>query len=81
MTEALVADAGGATSKMVDTGGFIQPLFMKPPAETKEVFESVPKFKFREDDLMLCTFAKTGKFRHCVDKKMNDCMTKLLSLI
>ena len=65
MTEALVADAGGATSKMIDVGGFIHPSFMKTPAEIKKVFESVPKFKFREDDLMLCTFAKTGNFCHC----------------
>lgn len=60
MTEVLVPDAGGATTKMVDVGGFIQPLFMKTPSETQKVFESVPTFKFRKDDLMLCTFAKTG---------------------
>jgi hypothetical protein len=67
MTEVLVPDAGGATTKMVDVGGFIQPLFMKTPTETQKVFESVPKFKFRKDDLMLCTFAKTG---NCQNKNV-----------
>ena len=66
MTEVYIPDAGGATIKMVDVGGFIQPIFFKTPSETQKVFESVPKYKFREDDLMLCTFAKTGKFRHCI---------------
>lgn len=60
MTEVFIKDAGGATIKMIDVGGFIHPSFMKTPSETQKVFENVPNFKFRADDLMLCTYAKTG---------------------
>lgn len=60
MTHVQIADVGGATMNMVDVGGFLQPVFMKTPEEIKKIFENVPKFKFRDDDLMLCTFPKTG---------------------
>ncbi|XP_053376363.1 sulfotransferase 1C4-like [Mercenaria mercenaria] len=60
MTEIKVPDAGGATMNMVDVGGFIQPIFLKPGTEIKDIFDNVPNYKFRDNDLMLCTFAKTG---------------------
>jgi hypothetical protein len=33
---------------------------MKPPEETKQIFEKVPEYKFKDGDLMLCTYPKTG---------------------
>jgi hypothetical protein len=62
MAEVRIPDAGGATMRMVDVGDFIVPIFLKTGPEISDIFHKVPNFKFRDDDLMLCTFAKTGKF-------------------
>ncbi|XP_053376566.1 uncharacterized protein LOC123535334 [Mercenaria mercenaria] len=55
-----IADLGGATINAVDAGAFITPYVMKPATETKRIFENVPNFMFRKDDVMLCTYPKTG---------------------
>ena len=62
MTEVKVCDAGGATVTMIDTGSIMLPSFFKQGHEIKQIFENVPTFNFREDDVMLCTFGKTGIF-------------------
>jgi len=61
MSEVTIQDDGGDTLHAIDVGGFIHPSFSKDPAHVKRIFESVPNFKCREDDVMLCTFPKTGK--------------------
>lgn len=56
----------------IDVGGFFTPFFMKKPEETKDIFEKIPDYKFRADDLMLCTYPKTGTFVNKInDKKYN----------
>jgi hypothetical protein len=60
MAKVKIPDAGGATLTMVDVGDFITPIFFKSAQEIKDIFDNVPNFKFRNDDLMLCTFSKTG---------------------
>ncbi|XP_060574601.1 sulfotransferase 1B1-like [Ruditapes philippinarum] len=60
MAKVKIPDAGGAALTMVDVGDFITPIFFKSAQEIKDIFDNVPNFKFRNDDLMLCTFSKTG---------------------
>ncbi|XP_060586559.1 sulfotransferase 1B1-like [Ruditapes philippinarum] len=54
-----VKDAGGSTIDMIDVGGFIASKF-KPPSGIEKLFDNTPNFKFRDDDVMLCTYPKTG---------------------
>ncbi|XP_060586560.1 sulfotransferase 1B1-like isoform X1 [Ruditapes philippinarum] len=60
MTSVLINDLGNASMRGIDVGGFVTPDFMKPPEETKQIFEKVPEYKFKDGDLMLCTYPKTG---------------------
>ncbi|XP_045171746.1 sulfotransferase 1B1-like [Mercenaria mercenaria] len=60
MTAIQVKDIGGATIDFTDVGGFIASKFLKPPNETKQLFDNAPNFTFRDNDLMLCTYPKTG---------------------
>ncbi|XP_060586569.1 sulfotransferase 1C4-like isoform X4 [Ruditapes philippinarum] len=60
MTSVRIKDLGGASMHAVDVGGFIAPYFMKEPEETKQIFDKVPDFKFKKDDLMLCSYPKAG---------------------
>jgi hypothetical protein len=60
MTEVKVPDAGGATVTMMDIGGFAVPSFFKQAHEIKKIVDDVRNFTFRDEDLMLCTFGKTG---------------------
>ncbi|KAL4224309.1 Sulfotransferase [Mactra antiquata] len=57
-----IPDLGGATMTMIDVDDptFIHPRFHNDGPATKEIFQKVPDFQFRDDDVMLCTFAKTG---------------------
>ncbi|XP_053376361.1 sulfotransferase 1B1-like isoform X2 [Mercenaria mercenaria] len=62
MTEVKVPDAGGATMKMVDIGGFIHPNFYRSGPEAQQLFDTVPNYIFRNDDIMLCTFSTNWVF-------------------
>ncbi|KAL4224038.1 Sulfotransferase [Mactra antiquata] len=55
-----IQDAGGATLNARDVGGFIQPHFPMSETELKDLFKNMPNYKFRDDDVMLLTFPKTG---------------------
>ncbi|XP_045172039.2 sulfotransferase 1B1-like [Mercenaria mercenaria] len=55
-----IPDLGGATIDGIDVGGFISAKFLKSPAETKQLFDNASDFKFRDDDIMLCAYPKTG---------------------
>jgi hypothetical protein len=59
MSALKVKDAGGSTIDMIDVGGFIASNY-KPPSGIKKLFDNTPNFKFRDDDVMLCTYPKTG---------------------
>jgi hypothetical protein len=60
MTEVKVPDAGGATVTMVDIGGFAVGSFFKQAHEIKQIVDDTRNFTFRDEDIMLCTFGKTG---------------------
>ncbi|XP_060587376.1 sulfotransferase 1B1-like [Ruditapes philippinarum] len=60
MTSVRIKDLGGATMRAIDVGGFITSNFMEELGKEKQIFDKVPYFKFRKDDLMLCTYPKTG---------------------
>lgn len=62
MTDIKVPDLGGATMNAVDVEAddFIHPYFFLKPEEQKRIFDSVPHFSFRDDDVMLCAFPKNG---------------------
>lgn len=62
MTSVIIEDKGGAKMKVgVDVGdGFITPDPKGAPEEVKQVFDMLPEFKFRPDDILLCTYQKTG---------------------
>lgn len=62
MSEILVADEGGDTMHMVKVDNFITPRFPNEEATEYEMLKQAPQFTFREDDIMLCTFPKTGLY-------------------
>ncbi|XP_052802926.1 sulfotransferase 1A1-like [Mya arenaria] len=54
-------DDGGETLEFMDMGDIRTPAFgIKTDDELKKIFDGIPEFKHRDDDVMLCTFAKTG---------------------
>ncbi|XP_052799244.1 sulfotransferase 1B1-like [Mya arenaria] len=54
-------DDGGETLEFVDMGDIRTPAFgIKTDDELKKIFDAIPAFKHRDDDVMLCAFAKTG---------------------
>ncbi|KAL4224158.1 Sulfotransferase [Mactra antiquata] len=60
MSRIKIPDAGGATMIGADVGEFIQPCFPMSETELKDLFKNMPNYKFRDDDVMLLTFPKTG---------------------
>lgn len=62
MTEVVLEDLGGAKMHVgVDVGPFSTPNLLKgPPEMVKVVFDNIHNIKFRPDDIMLCTYQKTG---------------------
>lgn len=60
MAALYVPDAGGETIRMLDVGNAILPVFFKSGKEIQDIFNKIPAYKFRNDDIMLCTFSKTG---------------------
>ncbi|KAH3883800.1 hypothetical protein DPMN_007768 [Dreissena polymorpha] len=55
-----IPDEGGDTMVALDTGDIIGPMFAKSAEQMKDVFDNIPNFSCRDDDVMLCTFPKTG---------------------
>lgn len=63
MTEAKVIDDGGDTLLVYDVGGgLILPRIPPTAKDAKTIFENLQNYTFREDDIMLCTFPKTGRW-------------------
>ena len=66
MTDLLVTDAGGATLNQIDVGGGVtMPVFFDGPIKGKEYFDAIPNYEIEDDDIMLLSFAKTGKIKLC----------------
>lgn len=65
MTDDVEKDAVGVEIKVLR----IKDLHFPPfpfASKIKQVNDNLPNFKFREDDIMLCTYPKTGT---CFDEK------------
>ena len=61
MTEVTVKDAGGETLSMLDFDGFKVSLFGQTAEYIRKVYEELPNFKFREDDVFIASYPKAGK--------------------
>ena len=61
MTEVTVTDASGETLTMMDFDGFKMSLFGQTPDYIRKVYENLPNFKFREDDIFIASYPKAGK--------------------
>ena len=64
MSRVQLKDDGGETLEFLDMGTIVTPKLapMKTDEEVAEIFAELPDFICRDDDVMLCTFAKTGTF-------------------
>lgn len=61
MTSVIVEDRGGVKLNAgIDVGGFVIPVLMASLEETEEIFHKLKDLEFRDDDIMLCTYQKTG---------------------
>ncbi|XP_045172035.2 sulfotransferase 1E1-like [Mercenaria mercenaria] len=61
MTEVILTDADGNTLRSgIDVGGIVTPDASMDPMRNKRIFDELQTFKFRDDDIMLCTFPKCG---------------------
>lgn len=56
----LESDREGNTMELVDVGECRLPTFYRTPQEVKEIFDNIPSFWCRDDDLMICSYPKTG---------------------
>lgn len=62
MTEVKLIDDGGDILTAVEVGnGVILPNIPPTPEDAKRIFDNLQNYEFREDDIMLCTFPKTGR--------------------
>ena len=57
------ADAAGNTMELVDVGECTLSTFWKTPEEVKEIFENIANFRCGRDDIMICSYPKTGETR------------------
>ena len=61
MTDARTPDDAGDSIFSFDVGGYIQAHYLKSGPEIQTVFDNVKNVELRPDDVMLCTYPKTGK--------------------
>ena len=61
MSRVSVADDGGDTMKAIDVGNMLAPGFSSPE-EYLELYNNIPNLEIRDDDIMLCTYVKTGLY-------------------
>ena len=58
-----VSDRGGDVFKCVDLeNGYRVPLFMNTAEDIIDIWRKLPDFQCRDDDVMLCSYPKTGVF-------------------
>ena len=56
-------DKSGNAIEIVDfaTEEYRLPTFERTPEEIRTIFENVPNFRCRDDDVMICSYPKTGQ--------------------
>lgn len=60
MTEVFEPDDAGVTIKVLHIGDLQLPPFRLDP-RTLEIFENLADLEIKDDDVMLCTYPKTGR--------------------
>lgn len=61
MTEVILTDKDGKTLRAgIDVGGIVTPDAFIEPGTNQQIFDALQHFRFRKDDIMLCTFPKSG---------------------
>lgn len=60
MTEVTVTDASGESLTMLDIDGFKVSFFGQTAEYIKNVFEHLPNFQFRDDDIFIGSYPKAG---------------------
>ena len=64
MTEVEITDAGGEKLSMLDFGGFKMSYYGQKAEKIRDVYENLPNFEFREDDIFLTSYPKSGNFSY-----------------
>ena len=64
MTEVEITDAGGEKLSMLDFGGFKMSYYGQKAETIRDVYENLPNFEFREDDIFLTSYPKSGNFSY-----------------
>lgn len=62
MSRVEVADDAGDTMRLLDYGDVLAPGF-KTVSDAVAVYKNLPNATMRDDDVMLCTYIKTGMRR------------------
>ena len=57
-----VTDRSGHTISMLEIDGFRTSFFGHTTEYEKDVYEHLPKFQFREDDIFLASYPKAGGY-------------------
>lgn len=65
MTEIKVKDEGGDEMTMIDFGEFRSSLFGRSVEYIRDVNCRLKDFKFRDNDVLLCSYPKAGKMIVC----------------
>lgn len=60
MSRVAVPDDGGDTILNTDFGEVLAPC-VPDPVVGKQIFDKIPDLPIKEDDIMLCTYIKTGR--------------------
>lgn len=60
MTEVTVTDRSGKTISMLEIDGFRTSFFGHTTEYEKDVYENLPNFQFRDDDVFLASYPKAG---------------------
>lgn len=60
MSEVKVTDKGGDSLTLIDHDGFRLPKFGNTAEQCSQIFQGLKEAKFRDDDIFICTPAKSG---------------------
>ena len=60
MTEIEVKDEGGDVIKMIDFGDYRSSKFGHTTEHIVEVHRKLPEFEFRDEDIVICCYPKSG---------------------